>query len=422
VTATGPRIVAVSAVVFVALLAVVALVATRVGSPDSAERARYPGTHAIAARGRQLVDRRTGRAFVARGWNYVRLATQRTPAGRVVYHSTFNVGRYEPARAERALQQMHANGYDVVRVFLNAACFRECLVDPETGELSAAYVANLADFLHRAAAADVEVLLTIDYPPDRGRYGDLLQAEPGAHANGVNRFYLTDGGVSASAAFWSDLVSALARRSAPLRDVVGYELLNEVTFAHRQQPLDLRTGTFTTPAGRRYRLARPAQRTQMLRDALAYWIDSVRRAIRDVDRTALVGVGFAQPLGQRSIGPGLVRAVLERSHADFVDVHAYSSLGLSWKSYAAAAGFAAARKPLLMGELGAFRAAYPTVAGAAQALRGRIEESCGYGFAGWLAWPWDARAQPELWSATSADGALERSLAPDAWPSPCSHS
>jgi hypothetical protein len=117
----------------------------------------------------------------------------------------------------------------------------------------------------------------------------------------------------------------------------------------------------------------------------------------------------------------LVRAVLERSHADFVDVHAYSSLGLSWKSYAAAAGFAAARKPLLMGELGAFRAAYPTVADAVQALRRRIEESCGYGFSGWLAWPWDARAQPELWSATSAGGALERSLAPVAWPSPCTH-
>jgi hypothetical protein len=159
----------------------------------------------------------------------------------------------------------------------------------------------------------------------------------------------------------------------------------------------------------------------MLGDGLVYWIDGVRRAIRGLDPTALVGVGFAQPLERRSTGPGLVRAVLERSQADFIDVHAYSSLGLPWKEYAAAAGFAAARKPLLMGELGAFKAAYPTVADAVQALRSRIEESCGYGFTGWLAWSWDARAQPELWNATSAGGVLEHSLAPEAWPSPCTH-
>jgi hypothetical protein len=159
----------------------------------------------------------------------------------------------------------------------------------------------------------------------------------------------------------------------------------------------------------------------MLGDGLAYWIDSVRRAIRAVDPTALVGVGFSQPLDRRSIGPVLVRAVLDRSRADFVDIHAYSDVGLPWSEVAAAAGLAASGKPLLMGELGAFKAATSTVAGAADALRSRIEESCAYGFAGWLAWSWDARAQPELWNALSAGGALERSLAPDAWPSPCAH-
>jgi hypothetical protein len=316
---------------------------------------------------------------------------------------------------------MRASGYDAVRVFLNAACFRTCLVDPQNGELSAGYLANLADFLHRAAAADVEVMLTIDYPPDRGRYGELLQAESGSHSGGVNRFYLTEGGVRASAAFWSDLVSGLARRGAPLRAVLGYELLNEVTFAPQRQPLSLRIGTFASPAGRRYRLASAGERTRMLGDGLVHWIDTVRGAIRDLDPTALVGVGFAQPLEQRAIGPALVHAVLERSRADFVDVHAYSRLGLPWKVYAAAAGFARSRKPLLMGELGAFRAPYPTVADAAQGLRSRIEESCGDGFSGWLAWSWDARAQPELWSATSAGGALERSRAPHVWPSPCTH-
>jgi hypothetical protein len=66
----------------------------------------------------ELYDRATGAAFVPRGSNYIRLAPQRNASGNLqLYHSTFNVGRYDTNRVEAALRRMATDGYNVVRVF-----------------------------------------------------------------------------------------------------------------------------------------------------------------------------------------------------------------------------------------------------------------------------------------------------------------
>jgi hypothetical protein len=400
---------------------VVVLLRTIPFPSSQSSTSRYDGRHDIGVRDGRLYDRRTGRMFVVRGWNYVRLGPQETAAGRIVYHTTFNAGRYDPARAERALRSMRASGYNAVRVFLNAVCLRGCLVDRRSGDLSNAYLKNVADFIRRAAAERVYVLLTIDHIPASGRYGELLRAGQPGRVAGVNLVFLADGGVRASAAFWRDLVGRLARMGAPLGAVLGYELQNEVAFAPTEPPLSLRTGTLKTPAGRVYRLSSAAERRQMLADGLVHWLDATRAAIRAVDSTALVGVGFAQPFEPDSTRALLARAAIERSQVDFVDVHAYPGVGLAFSAYAAEAGFAASRKPLVMGEVGAFRAAYPTAADAAAALEEQLLRSCRYRFAGWLAWSWNTQDQPELWSARSDGGALQRALAPRTWPDPCAH-
>jgi hypothetical protein len=412
---------ALAALLFLSAAALVVLLRTIPFRSPQGPVARYGGRHDIGARGVQLYDRRTGRVFVARGWNYVRLGPQETAAGRILYHTTFNAGRYDAARAERALRSMRASGYNTVRVFLNAVCLRGCLLDRRSGGLSRAYLEDLADFLRRAAAEHVYVLLTTDHIPASGRYGDLLQAEPPGNVAGVNLVYLTNGGIQASAEFWRDLVGTLARMGAPLETVLGYELQNEVTFAAGEPPLSLRTGTLRSPAGRVYRLSSPAGRRRLLTDGLVHWLDATRAAIHGVDPTALVGVGFAQPFVPDSLRARLARAAIERSQADFVDVHAYPGVGLGFSAYATEAGFDTSRKPLLMGEFGAFKATYRTAADAAGALETRVLESCRYRFAGWLGWSWDTRDQPELWNALSAGGALRRALAPPAWPDPCAH-
>src|SRR5262249_27848659 len=68
--------------------------------------------------GRQrLVDRLTGAPFVARGATYTRLGPE-GDGQQPTYHTTFSVGDYDAARADRQLARMHSDGYNTVRVFL----------------------------------------------------------------------------------------------------------------------------------------------------------------------------------------------------------------------------------------------------------------------------------------------------------------
>ena len=71
------------------------------------------------------------------------------------------------------------------------------------------------------------------------------------------------------------------------------------------------------------------------------------------------------------------------------------------------------RKPLLMGEFGAFKGPYGSPADAASALAAWQAASCPYGIDGWLVWTWDTDEQPELWNAQSGGGAIASALAPD---------
>ena len=78
------------------------------------------------------------------------------------------------------------------------------------------------------------------------------------------------------------------------------------------------------------------------------------------------------------------------------------------------------QKPIVMGEFGAFRHAYPTAASAVDALVALQKESCTYGIAGWLLWTWDTSNQPDpLWNALDDNGALEHALGPADRPDPC---
>jgi hypothetical protein len=80
----------------------------------------------------QFYDRQTGLPFTPRGNNFIRLA-QENPyyGGTEVYHSTFNVGLYDPNDAENQLAQMQMSGYNTVRVFTSCCCPAELAIPAE---------------------------------------------------------------------------------------------------------------------------------------------------------------------------------------------------------------------------------------------------------------------------------------------------
>lgn len=389
-----------------------------------------PPDHRIGVRpqggGLELYDKVTGARFVPRGSNYVRLAPQTDHAGRTfLYHSTFNVGEYDGARAGEALMRMSGNGYNTVRVFLNGRCAAACIGDTVRG-ISAPYVANVADFLRRAKAAGIFVIVTIDWLPPRTRYDQLMASEPRTHVDSFNLHFLTNGGVRANAEFWRDVAAELVRQRAPTDHLLGYQLRNEASFDGEAKPFTLESGQLGTPSGRTYDLSRPPQKDLLVDESLVYWIDRVRTAIRGVDPTALVAIGFVEPQWPHASRPGdsrLIRtqAAIRSSTADFVDVHTYPGLYLTLPQYMENFGiYSPEPKPVIIGQLGVYTSAYPALPDASAVLQSWQGDSCAYGVDGWLAWTWDTDELPELWNALSGGGVIESALSPRARPDPCS--
>lgn len=371
----------------------------------------------------EFYDQVTGEKFVPRGNNYIRLADQRAcgePG--VFYHSTFNPGLYQPTRAEQALTKMQQEGYNLVRVFINHLC----VVEP-TGRLSNEYLRNITDFLQRARTKNIFVMFAIDDPPVPG-YAESIPHYP--DIDWPNQKFLTREGIEAERRFWRDFILGLIGQEAPLDAVLAYGLRNEAFFFSDRRPLTLTSGLVTTGNGWTYDMAKPEDKRRMLDENLVYWIDQVRTAILEVDPTALVTAGFFQPQEPHPTRVGDPRVIRTRpaiweSSADFIDLHAYPGLELTMAQYVEnfeIAGFT--RKPIIMGEFGAFRWAYPSLEAAAGALQAWQAESCQYGFDGWLLWTWDTDETstgetPELFNGLSGDGDINRALAPMNRPDSC---
>lgn len=367
----------------------------------------------------EFYDRKSGEKFVPRGNNYIRIAPQKPPCQEVgtVYHATFNPGVYDAQRSAAALQAMHASGYNIVRVFINQLC----VVTPD-GELSTEYLSNVADYLRAAQSNGIFVLIATDDPPFLG-YMEHVPHNP--DIDWPNRSFMTQTGIDAEKHYWRDLIRKLADLGAPLEAVFGYSLRNEAFFLSTSRPLSLTFGIVTTGNGLSYDMADQGQRQRMMDENLVYWIDQVREGIRDADPTALVGVGFFQPQEPNPTRIGDTRLIrtypaIWESAADFIDLHAYPGLDLSLDQYVEnyeVKGFS--QKPIIMGEFGAFKSAYPSAESAAQALQGWQVASCQFGFDGWLLWTWDTDEQGELWNGSSEGWVINASLAPQARPDPC---
>jgi len=389
-----------------------------------------PAAHAIGVRSvdgvGDLYDRATGAKFVPRGNNYIRLGRQRNPSNGIqVYHSTFNIGRYDSAEADAALRRMARDGYTVVRVFLSDICVDSCVGDPRTGWLRTAYIANVVDFLRLAKNRGVFVLLTHEWLPPNTTYTNDLNSARRDWFDSTNLLMLSPQGVAAQRHFWTDFVRELLRQNAPIDAVFAYELWNEASVLSDQPPLSLTSGRVTTANGTAYNMGSTSDRKRMIDDGFVFLIDELRQAIRKVDPTALVTMGFFHDTEPNAARPGdtravRTRAVIERSSADFVDIHPYPRTDLTFPQFMQNYGIdGPTSKPIVIGEFGAPKFAFGSASEAASGLIAWQRQSCAYGIDGWLLWTWDSFEQPELWNGLDAGGMIESALSPKRRADPC---
>lgn len=375
-----------------------------------------------------LYDSESGLKFVARGSNYIRLGTMTRFDGSTMsgYHSTFNVGMYDAARAETALERMHDDGYNVVRVWVNGCC--EGSIGNPAGGLNAAYAANLKDFLFRAKNNSVFVIITTDWPPDAGGYLDQY-ATCDSRLSGYNRVNLCAAGVASNVAFFRDLVTELVNQGAPLGAIFAYEIRNEYYYDGDQYPLNETAGSFTAANGQTYDLSDTSNRQKLIDDSLVYFVNQVTAAIKSVDPTALVTSGFFWPNTPNPTRWGDNRIInvypaMANSNADFVDIHGYAIPGdltvpQLMENYNVSGQD---QKPVIFGEFGAFKSSYPLIQDAATVLENWQRATCSYNIQGWLLWTWDTEEPeqiPPLWSTMSGSGEIDNVLAPRYRPDPC---
>jgi hypothetical protein len=394
-------------------------------APASQEPTNPPGQHTIGVRlingVGEFYDRLTNQKFVPRGMNYIRLARQIKVDGSYVYgHALFDPGLYNNQRIAKDLGRMHADGYNLVRLFLSPDT-----MGTETGGLSAAYMDNVADFLKVAKENQVYAMFTLDWVP-AGKYGEILNQDCCETFALMNANFLPAAGLKASQVFYQDFIQELYKRNAPVEMIFSYQLRNEMFYDGDQPPLSFNSGVVTTANGKSYDMSISADKVRMLDENLVYWIDSMRASILEVDPTALVSVGFFHPQAPHPARIGDARiAVTEpaiwQSQADFIDLHPYPGFELNLKQYVENFGIRDMQaKPIIMGEFGGEVKRFASLDTAIQRFVDWQVESCQYGFDGWIFWTWDLNEQADFFNALMDQGQIEMALAPVTRPDPCS--
>ena len=382
-------------------------VATTTTTTSPAPQARW-----ITVVGDRFIDSRSGSPFVPIGVNLIR---KLGGTGDRLF------ANYDPEWVETQLDEIVALEFNTVRFFLDM-----CMSCTATSDgLRTDFLDNLADLLTRLEAHGLAALPTSNDVPDPGYSERLPCCEPfGGYRNSL---YLSSEGHAIAIEYWTDLLEALRARGAPTHHVMAWELANEQFFLRSVPPISLADGTVTTADGGSYDLSDDTAVEDMVVNNTRAFVTSVGNAIRALDAGALVTMGFfssEEPDAGRFAADDrwvVPRQILKESTLDFVDLHGYGGLGGTWESIGAAYGLDGSPLgyPLLLGEFGAFKNAYPEPDDAAAAVARWQAGSCEFGFGGWLVWLWGGDTDNEVVTADAHDAAVGRAISPLVRPDPC---
>ncbi|KAA3647124.1 MAG: hypothetical protein DWQ07_06405 [Chloroflexi bacterium] len=366
----------------------------------------------------EFYDRETGERFVPRGPNFHIFRPEST----YVVDALFSPAHYDPAHIDEAFAAMRSLGYNSVRTSVDL-CANDCIGDP-AGGLRDEWLANIADFLQRAKAHGLVVILTSNDLPKKGGYVPRAEADCCEPFDGyINTHYLSPVGVELYKEYWQAIIRGLIANDAPLDTIMAYSVRGEQFLWTHTPPVSLEEGTVTTANGQSYDMSDPAQKQAMMDDGLAYWIDELRAGVRELDPTALVTVGMFAPNTPNDWRPEDRRYVptipaLARSQIDFFDVHLYPGQA-KLSALAENFGLPYEERPVMLAEFGAFQYVFRSPATGAAGNQDWQVESCDYGIDGWMHWHWEGVDDHEVWTGSEFGEAINLMFAPTNRPDPC---
>lgn len=405
---------------FIEILKTIGLVAIVFGLLIGSGQAEPPAARYQVVKG-AFCDTVTGKPFLPRGFNYIRLHQG---------HGTFDPEFYDPEAVETMFQRLSKDGFNTVRVFINGnARQKGAVASMEKPGLFPDYVAKVADFLHRANTNHVAVVLSMDFFPHVTPYVESLKPLP-PEIHPANASVLEPGHVEAKASYLKSFIEALRSADPTCLDaVLAYDLQNELCYAV-VPPFTLTEGKVRTSDGRVYML--PAQRQELADDAAVLCINTLADAVHESHPHAPIwasiftfqAVGKPGPnhftveeAGWKNRVPFRPSAIV-RSKADVLDIHFYCPNQQAFDDDLRSIEFDAVRYEadkkgmvLVAGEFGAFKSQFDSANAAAPWISELTSLLQRQGIEGWLYWTYDTFEQDsELWHAGAADGVIYQKL------------
>jgi hypothetical protein len=267
------------------------------------------------------------------------------------------------------------------------------------------------------------------WPSYRNRYNALATARP--NVSGENTYYLNDGHIAAKRLFMRDFIQEIKNRAPERLDdtVFAFDPQNECLFFVASAPFSLSSGTVTLANGVTYDLSQSNAKSRMADEMAVYWMNQMAEEIKQQAPGALVNFNTFCYFGiNRSIGNFTIFGnwrdrypfrpeLLANSGADMLDLHFYTKdlahLQNELNSIqfpATANAWANAGKPMMIGEIGAYKSDFPNIANAAAWKVSELGHLEDYGFQGWLYWTYYNDIQTEFWHAVSGNREIMNAL------------
>ena len=359
----------------------------------------------------RFFDEAAQKEFRPIGFHYVRLRADGA-------HYVFAPGLYDAAAAEALMVDLDSHGFNLVRVFLGNIG----VAGPDG--VSDAFLANLCDFLERARAHGVHVLLVPDWMPDAPRYS-ALKSKGDAAPQGTGQPWLDSSWLEAKSLYLTDLATAI-RKEGLLSTVFAWEFENEVAIHLDQIPFSSREPyRFLNHT---YDLATGPGVEALASAGITNAAHRLTTAVHSVDPLALTSFSVFTPRAVGRLGaadnsarsdPRLPVSPLALADADlsYVDIHFYGPSpealaqdlrSIEWPELHACC--LQRGKPLFIGEFGTFHIVHPREQDAAFAMHWYLDQLFGLGFQGALFWTYNCEEQKELWNAKSGQGLIFREL------------
>jgi len=404
----------------------------------------------------EFVELATGKVFHPVGMNYVPLRFGDHAAFEAA--TTVGEGFYDALETESVMRLLRKNGYNTVRVFLAGRRPKNPGLSGEadTEGLYTPYLDNLADFLARASSNGIHVIFNfcdVDLPQNR-YFREKLGGK-----DGTENLFLSSGVLAFREMVASTLDYLKAKNPDLLKAILGVQFNNEICAKLTRWPFS-ESGPVSTANGKTYDMSVPEDRSRCFEEGLGYFYKQVCAAVKEVDSGLLTcegtfvaaavgrdhrtgaaafdpanlakGFGWEKDCGLR-VPPAL--PVFAESPLDFVDVHLYPAgkldgfeqsvenlLESSRFRDAVAAGLCS-KKPVILGECGAFKAHVKRdtgdgTAGAMQRWSEIRRLACGkYGFTGYLGWSLETFEQTGIFQALAfAPGFLRSFREEFNWP------